>query len=125
MPGPASDTIGHAARDHGVHLAVRAAERAGGALYCTALFVGSGGSLLVNHREFMRTTMEWLVWGQAQCLQLRAILSGRSLKGIRARRRVDTPGRREPGSDLMGERYVPAADYYAREGHEWCTAPSP
>jgi nitrilase len=64
VPGPATAAIGDAAREHGVHLVVGAVERAGGTLYCTALFFGPDGSLLGRHRKLMPTAIERLVWGQ-------------------------------------------------------------
>ncbi len=64
VPGPATDAIGKAAREHGVHLVVGAVERAGSTLYCTVLFFGSDGTLLAKHRKLMPTAMERLVWGQ-------------------------------------------------------------
>jgi nitrilase len=64
VPGPATELIGNAARDHGLYLVVGAVERAGSTLYCTALFFGPDGSLLGKHRKIMPTAMERLVWGQ-------------------------------------------------------------
>lgn len=63
VPGPATATLGVAARAHGVHLVVGAIERAGGTLYCTVLFFGSDGALLGTHRKVMPTAMERLIWG--------------------------------------------------------------
>lgn len=64
VPGPATEAIGNAAREHGVHLVVGAVERAGSTLYCTVLFFDPSGSLLAKHRKLMPTAMERLVWGQ-------------------------------------------------------------
>ncbi len=63
VPGPATERIGAAAREHGVHLVVGVIERDGGTLYCTALFFAPDGSLLGKHRKLMPTAMERLVWG--------------------------------------------------------------
>src|SRR3954464_7237545 len=46
VPGPATESIGTAARDHAVHLVVGVVERGGGTLYCSALVFGTDGSLL-------------------------------------------------------------------------------
>lgn len=63
VPGPATATIGAAARTHGLHLVVGAIERDGGTLYCTALFFGPDGALLGKHRKLMPTALERVVWG--------------------------------------------------------------
>lgn len=64
VPGPATARIGAAARESGVHLVVGAIERAGGTLYCSALFFAPDGTLLGKHRKLMPTATERLVWGQ-------------------------------------------------------------
>ncbi|HKA56485.1 MAG TPA: nitrilase-related carbon-nitrogen hydrolase, partial [Candidatus Binatia bacterium] len=63
VPGPATETIGAAARAGRLHLVVGVIERDGGTLYCTVLFFGPDGSLLGKHRKLMPTAMERLVWG--------------------------------------------------------------
>lgn len=63
VPGPATDALGAAARMNNLHLVVGVIERAGGTLYCTALFFGPDGSLLGKHRKLMPTASERLVWG--------------------------------------------------------------
>jgi nitrilase len=64
VPGPATEAVGAAAREHGLFLVVGVIERDGGTLYCTALFFGPDGSLLGKHRKLMPTALERLVWGQ-------------------------------------------------------------
>lgn len=64
VPGPATETIGQAARRHRLYLVVGVIERDGGTLYCTALFFGPDGALLGKHRKLMPTALERLVWGQ-------------------------------------------------------------
>jgi nitrilase len=64
VPGPATEAIGAAARVHRLYLVVGVIERAGGTLYCTALFFGPDGQLLGKHRKLMPTALERLVWGQ-------------------------------------------------------------
>lgn len=64
VPGPATDTIGAAARRHHLFLVVGVIERDGGTLYCTALFFGPDGTLRGKHRKLMPTALERLVWGQ-------------------------------------------------------------
>ena len=63
VPGPATEAIGAAARAGGLFLVVGVIERAGGTLYCTALFFGPDGVLLGKHRKLMPTALERLVWG--------------------------------------------------------------
>src|SRR5262245_33162376 len=62
VPGPETEALGEAARAAGLHLVVGAIERAGGTLYCSALFVSPEGRLLGKHRKLVPTAMERLVW---------------------------------------------------------------
>lgn len=64
VPGPATERIGKAARDSGLHLVVGVIERAGGTLYCTVLFFAPTGDLLGKHRKLMPTALERVIWGQ-------------------------------------------------------------
>lgn len=63
VPGPATDALAAAAREHKVHLVMGVIERDGGTLYCTALFFSPEGALLGKHRKLMPTAMERLIWG--------------------------------------------------------------
>jgi nitrilase len=63
VPGPATETIGKAARSAKLQLVVGVIEREGGTLYCTVLFFGPDGLLLGKHRKLMPTAMERLIWG--------------------------------------------------------------
>jgi len=62
-PGPATARLGEAARAAGIWLVIGVIERAGGTLYCTALFFAPDGSLAARHRKVMPTAMERLIWG--------------------------------------------------------------
>lgn len=64
VPGDATEVIGAAAREANLHLVVGVIERAGGTLYCTALFFGPDGQLLGKHRKLVPTAMERVIWGQ-------------------------------------------------------------
>lgn len=64
VPGPATEAIGAAAREHALYLVVGVIEREGGTLYCTALFFDRDGTLLGKHRKLMPTALERIVWGQ-------------------------------------------------------------
>ena len=63
VPGPATETLAGAAREHGIYLVIGVIERDGGTLYCTALFFSPEGALLGKHRKLMPTAMERLIWG--------------------------------------------------------------
>src|SRR5512146_3287339 len=63
LPGPAVDRLAGIARANAVHLIVGVIERAGGTLYCTALFLSPEGALLGKHRKLVPTAMERLIWG--------------------------------------------------------------
>jgi len=54
---------GEIARARDVFLVIGVIERAGGTLYCTALFIDPDGTLLGKHRKLMPTAMERLIWG--------------------------------------------------------------
>jgi nitrilase len=73
VPGPASDALGQAARDAGVHLAIGVIERELGTLYCSVLFFAPDGGLLAKRRKLMPTAMERLVWGFGDGSTLAAI----------------------------------------------------
>lgn len=63
VPGPATDRLGTAARESGVHLVIGVIERDRGTLYCTVLFFSPNGGLLGKHRKLMPTASERLIWG--------------------------------------------------------------
>ncbi len=68
VPGPATETLGEAAREAGVYLAVGVIERdsrfSKGTLYCTLLYFGTDGALLGTHRKLKPTGSERLIWGE-------------------------------------------------------------
>src|SRR5262245_31395775 len=63
IPGPATEVLGAAARDHQIRLVTGVIERHGGTLYCTAVIIGPDGRLLGKHRKVMPTAMERVIWG--------------------------------------------------------------
>lgn len=78
VPGPATEALAGAAREHGTVLNISVHERviegAGrGTLYNTMLTFGSDGSLLNRHRKIMPTYTERMIWGQGD---------GSSLHGV-------------------------------------------
>jgi nitrilase len=64
VPGPETDRIAAAAAELKLFIVVGVIERAGGTLYCTALFFGPDGGLLGKHRKLMPTAAERYLWGQ-------------------------------------------------------------
>jgi nitrilase len=68
VPGPQTASLGEAARQANVFLAIGVIERdsqfSGGTLYCTLLYFGPDGSLLGKHRKLKPTAAERLIWGE-------------------------------------------------------------
>jgi len=68
VPGPATQVLGAAVAEHGVHLAIGVIERdstsSRGTLYCTLLIFGPDGSLLAKHRKLKPTGSERIIWGE-------------------------------------------------------------
>jgi len=63
LPGPVLDRLCELAGDLGLMIVTGVVERAGGTLYCTAVFVGADGTYLGKHRKLMPTALERTVWG--------------------------------------------------------------
>ena len=63
IPGPATDQLATASKDHGLTLVIGVIERDGGTLYCTVLFFDPEHGLSGKHRKLMPTAAERLVWG--------------------------------------------------------------
>jgi nitrilase len=68
VPGPVTDTLGRAAKEFGLYLAIGVIERdsqfSRGTLYCTFLYFGPDGQLLGKHRKLKPTGAERLIWGE-------------------------------------------------------------
>jgi nitrilase len=62
VPGPAVDRLAEIAAENALYLVIGVVERAGGTLYCTALFFSPNGYVGM-HRKLMPTAAERLVWG--------------------------------------------------------------
>jgi predicted amidohydrolase len=78
VPGPETERLGAAAREHGLVLVIGAHERprsgpGHGTLYNTELVFGADGALLSAHRKLVPTHAERLVWGQGDGGGLRAV----------------------------------------------------
>jgi nitrilase len=76
VPGPATETLGEAARAAGAALVIGVVERAGGTLYCTALYFGGDGALLGKHRKLKPTAAERVVWGEGDGSTLAVVECG-------------------------------------------------
>ncbi|HEX5727025.1 MAG TPA: carbon-nitrogen hydrolase family protein [Longimicrobiaceae bacterium] len=75
IPGEATERLGRAAREAGVHVAIgvteRATEGSGATLYNSLLYLGADGSVLGRHRKLVPTGGERLVWAQGDGTTLR------------------------------------------------------
>jgi nitrilase len=63
VPGPETSMIAEAAREAGMFVVMGSIERAGGTLYCTALFFDGANGFVGKHRKLMPTAAERLIWG--------------------------------------------------------------
>ena len=86
VPGPVTEALGEAAREHAIVLNIsvheRVVEGAGrGTLYNTMLTFGTDGRLLNRHRKIMPTYTERMVWGQGDGSTLRAVATDRGRIG--------------------------------------------
>ncbi len=78
VPGPVTDALGNAAREHNLTLVIgvneRVLEGAGrGTLYNTVLTFGPDGVLLNHHRKLIPTFGERLIWGHGDGSTLQTI----------------------------------------------------
>ncbi|MEO3873365.1 carbon-nitrogen hydrolase family protein [Nonomuraea sp. B12E4] len=64
IPGEAFEEIAAAVAAHRVHVVVGVIERHGGTLYCSALLLSPGGTLLARHRKLVPTGTERVIWGR-------------------------------------------------------------
>ncbi len=64
LPGPEVNRLAELAAELDVHLVAGVIERAGGTLYCTAVFIDPQAGLIATHRKVMPTAAERFLWGQ-------------------------------------------------------------
>ncbi|HEX5565903.1 MAG TPA: carbon-nitrogen hydrolase family protein [Streptomyces sp.] len=105
VPGPETAELAALTGELGCHVVIGAIERAGGTLYCTALFFGPDG-LLGKHRKLMPTAAERLIWGQGDGSTMPV---------------VDT-GAARLGAAICWENYMPLfrTAMYAKGVGIWC-----
>jgi nitrilase len=63
IPGAEISSLEKIAARCSLNLVTGVIERAGGTLYCSAVFVGADGTLQGSHRKLMPTASERLIWG--------------------------------------------------------------
>ncbi len=78
IPGPATERLGSAAREHGVVLSIGVHERVEsgpghGTLYNTQILFDGNGAIVSRHRKLVPTHAERLVWGMGDGGGLRAV----------------------------------------------------
>lgn len=73
VPGPATEAIAAAARQHGLHVLLGINERDGGSLYNTQLLIDSGGEIILKRRKITPTYHERMVWGQGDGSGLKVV----------------------------------------------------
>ena len=73
VPGAHPERLGQAAAAHGCYVVMGVIEREGGTCYCTALYFGPDGTLLVKHRKLMPTALERMIWGFGDGSTLKAV----------------------------------------------------
>ncbi|ODT99307.1 MAG: aliphatic nitrilase [Pseudonocardia sp. SCN 72-86] len=64
VPGPVTDAVSAAARQHGVVVMLGVNERDHGSLYCTQLLWDADGSLVLHRRKTVPTFHERMIWGR-------------------------------------------------------------
>jgi len=73
VPGPATEAIAAAARQHGMHVLLGINERDRGSLYNTQLLIDSCGEIIFKRRKITPTYHERMVWGQGDGSGLKVV----------------------------------------------------
>lgn len=63
LAGPEVAALADATAETGMFVVIGVIERAGGTLYCTALYLDGARGLVATHRKLMPTAAERLIWG--------------------------------------------------------------
>jgi nitrilase len=106
VDGPEAAALCNLARETNTALIVGAIERAGGTLYCVALFIDADGNFIGRHRKLMPTASERLIWGQGDGSTLTTMPTRAGLAG----------------SAICWENYMPLfrTAMYAKGIDIWC-----
>lgn len=106
VPGPETGRLAELSAELGVHLVAGVIERAGGTLYCTAVFIDPRQGLVATHRKLMPTAAERFLWGQGDASTMPAV---RTEFGVL-------------GSAICWENYMPLfrQAMYAKGVEIWC-----
>jgi len=73
VPGPATEAIAAAARQHNMHVLLGINERDGASLYNTQLLFDNAGEMILKRRKITPTYHERMVWGQGDGSGLRVV----------------------------------------------------
>jgi nitrilase len=73
IPGPATDAVAAAARQHGMHVLLGVNEREGGSLYNTQILIDPSGEIVLRRRKITPTYHERMVWGQGDGAGLKVV----------------------------------------------------